>query len=120
VPPYSIRELETDEDLKSRVLELSIGSKTIKTPSRALYFHPKDKFCESEAMHKKQLRGINEIYLQRNYDDIQLLRTEVDRQTKLIGSYDNAYRKSAIGENELVYAFIHYDARFANERKDFL
>jgi hypothetical protein len=117
---FRIKPLSSDTDLRSRSLEITINGKPVVTPSRVLYFQPDNDASEARIISKKELRGINEIYLRKDFDDIMSLRTDLGKQTKLTAGFQNAINKSQIGDKELVFSFLHYDARKQNQRSEFL
>lgn len=114
-----IRLLEEDPELKARSLELAVNGKSLVSPHRALYLQLNNDSSEARIISGKTLRGLNEIYVQKNFEDIQSLRTDVAKQTKLISGFQNTVNKSKIGE-EVILGFLHYDARKAHQRNEFL
>jgi hypothetical protein len=120
VSKAQVKPLAFDDDLLTKSNELTIGSKSTTTPRRAFYFQPDNDGSESRIINKKKLRGINEIYLSRNFEDLTSLRGAIDKQTRLTAAFQNALNNSGIGENEIIFTFFQYDARRQNQRNQFL
>lgn len=102
--------------LYSKILELNIGTKCVKTPRRALHLKPNPQ-CESRIIQASSVRGINEIFLKLTKEKIFLIDSDLEKLTEFGKKLRYVFEQEKV-KNELNLLFFGYENKQPGSRKN--
>ena len=102
------------ENLLARVIELNIQGFSIKTPKKALWSYG-SRYCEAAILSAPSYRGIIEIYLRLNSDQLNKLLDDEKKRNSFKYRLVSALKK--VRENEIVVLIPEYEATESHFKK---